>query len=346
MSINPKMWDEDDFVPMSVESKLFWCHLISGYTGGIPGLILGGVSAFADAMRYEHDVIESCLKELSDAKYIEYDKGRRLLRIPSGPRYKKPGNKNVLKGWLRRWKDFPESPLKYRHLKSLYQSGEGRYDKWFNDGWDETFELISGGYSRHMPNGAIVAFENKQGLTGDVNETKEIERSESCGNDLVMVSQSLPPLNVTAPATVTETETSTETTTVSHDVYQRLANEIWQEQEDMCAEIRSGGAGGRALGLMNRAKIDLVYLISERVACGGTIPSVAEDCRHVLAVLGAEAKELKSTKWIDGGHWKESRFNAALSRSIEDVKPKEDVTVGRVEPMEYEDYDKPGMKEW
>ena len=79
MSINPKMWDDPEFIPMTDQAKLLWCHLLTAYSGGVPGLIQGGVATFAEAMRYTTEVAKSSLCQLVEAGFIEYDVSRRLL---------------------------------------------------------------------------------------------------------------------------------------------------------------------------------------------------------------------------------------------------------------------------
>ena len=325
MSINPKMWDDEHYLLLSDQAKLLWCHLLTGYSGGIPGLIQGGVATFADAMRYERAVAESCLAELAVVTFIEYDRSKRLLRIPSGPKYKKPGNANVLKGWLRRWKDLPESALKYRHLDSMRDAGDDR--KWFAAAWSETFgEIKIPEHSRQVPLFKIEQFVEKEVLRNNSNNNGSIERESLTRNKSDMVSDSFPPLHVTETATSTETETSSETSSVSSrgtDVCRELADTIWLEQEEMRAQLRREGIGKdtRSLGLTNPAKAELVHRISEILASGGTIETAAEDCRHVLAVLESEARASRSQRWINGAHWEKKRFNSSMALETGETMP-------------------------
>lgn len=343
MSINPKMWDDKHFVPFSDQAKLLWCHLLTGYSGGVPGLIQGGVGHYAEAMRWDIDKAGLAIRELSQAKFIEYDSAARLLRVPGRPKYAPCTNNNVVKGWLRRWRDLPDSPLKYRHVESVRDAICDR--KWFHSSWDETFGQIKiPESSRQVPLFHYEPVVQNQTLTGNSNDNREMETNEK------QLPAHVPTLNITAPSTVTVTETSTSTSTATSsglDAFRALADEIWQEQEDICSKLRDEGCHGRALGLVNPAKLELLSRISERSAAG-TTESASADCRHVLAVLVAEAREKKTTKWIDGAHWESRRFNMSLARDPGDSAGTEpDVRYGRVEPMDFEDYPKPGEnKDW
>jgi hypothetical protein len=101
------------------------------------------------------------------------------------------------------------------------------------------------------------------------------------------------------------------------DAYRKLADLIWAEQEDARkALIESGiGKGTRGLGLVHPAKSELVRRIAEQ-ATGRSLDDAAADCRHVLAVLVAEARVTKSVTWLNGLHWKAERFAAALAREV------------------------------
>lgn len=134
--IGPALWDEAWFVPLSRDSKLFWCWAKSTDLAPVPGLLRGAVDSFASALRYTHEEMMIALRELIDRGRVEVDDPHRLLRLVDVPR--RPGNPNVLLGWFRRWRALPECDLKYAHIDSLRQSLDG---KW-GDRWMSTFGSV------------------------------------------------------------------------------------------------------------------------------------------------------------------------------------------------------------
>lgn len=338
MSVNPKIWDNRKFVSLSDRGRLLFLHLITGYNGGVPGLIVGGATAYGEALRCSTEDAQMALSELVKSTLVEFDPESRLLRVPGRPKYVPCTNGNVVKGWLRRWRDLPESPLKYRHIESIRAALVKR--KWFASCWEETFGTISiPENSRQVP---LFHFEARE-TPG--RENSEMETNRIPFPDVDSMS------NLTTPATTTTTTTTTDTATTTErrdlDAYRAVADSIWQDQEDLTAELRAEGIDGRPLGMMNPAKVELVHRISERASHGG-IENAELDCRHVLGVLIAEARAKQSTRWIDGAHWESRRFNMALARSVDDVNKPEggDVRYGRVEPGDYASYPEPGAKSW
>lgn len=101
------------------------------------------------------------------------------------------------------------------------------------------------------------------------------------------------------------------------DAYQAAADELWQEQEQAKADMRAAGVDpqSRGLGMVHPAKLELVRRIADQAANGRGLEVAVADCRHVLAVLLAEAKVSRVLRWIDGGHWEPKRFAQLLSQS-------------------------------
>lgn len=307
------MWDDDRFVAMSDQAKLLWLYLITGFTGGVPGLIVGGIGSYSDAMRWDGPTTEKAIAELMSHSFVEYDRAKRLMRVPGGPKYAICTNQNVVKGWLRRWSDFPESPLKYRHIDSIREALISR--AWFEASWAETFGMIKiPESSRQIPlfhYEAVSTITTNQPLSKESNDSGNIDTNEK------EYSECSPRLNLNhSPLTVNRNPLTVNHKPVRPDAYAAMADQIWQEQEDACADLRARcGLDGRALGLVNPAKLELIRRISERTEAG-TLDSAAEDCRHVLAVLLTEAQAKKTTRWLDGAHWESRRFNMALTRKI------------------------------
>jgi hypothetical protein len=235
MSINPKMWDDKHFVALPTDqAKLLWCYLLTGNNDGVPGLIRGGPGTFADAMRWDRAVTVAALDELLKATFIEYDLEARLLRVPGAPKYRGCGNANVLKGWLRRWREVPESPLKYSHVESIRAAAEGK--KFYETGWAETFGPIK----LPEPSKQVPLF-----LLGPAprSETNESEPLNGYPNGSLNGSGMGSETNITATYSGTETETYSETVERERprvaDPIERgmIASELWRLQEELRGEL-------------------------------------------------------------------------------------------------------------
>jgi len=123
-------------------------------------------------------------------------------------------------------------------------------------------------------------------------------------------------------ASETETETRTKTGTErerprADDIVRGLANRLWEAQEELRQELKAEGIGvnarGPGTGVGNPGKLELAHRISEALASGKSIADAEADCRHVLAVLGDEARAKRSVRWLDGQHWNSARFAKSLS---------------------------------
>lgn len=236
MTINPKMWHDRHFVGLSVDAKLLWCFLLTGNNDGVPGLIRGGPGAYSDAMRWDRPTTASALDELIKATFIEYDQHAQLLRVPGAPKYSPCTNANVLKGWLRRWKDVPESPLKYHHIESLRQAAEDR--PWFEEAWSVTFAPIK--VPDHTKQVPLFLISPAKGSIAS-----ESEVLNPLANPLANASERVCETNNTYTDTTTDTYTDTDTSTPSRerprvrDPMERhvFASELWRIQEELRSEL-------------------------------------------------------------------------------------------------------------
>ena len=234
MNISPKMWHDRHFVGLSTEAKLLWCYLLTGNNDGVPGLLRGGLGAYADVMRWDGDAAAGALDELLRAAFIEFDLESQLLRVPGAPSYSPCTNANVLKGWFRRWKDVPESPLKYRHIESIRKALAHR--DWFTDAWEATFGGIKvPEHSRQVP---LFLLGPAPGSDSSENETLN-----GYPNPFTNGSERVCETNITA--TTTDTTTSTTTLTQLEErprvasAIERgmIASELWRLQEELRSEL-------------------------------------------------------------------------------------------------------------
>lgn len=144
--ISPKMWDDERFVALpTADAKLLWCYLLTGPSSGVPGLRVGGPALYADALRADVELVQQSLDTLLRMSLIDYDKRRRLMRIPTAPRQAPCSNQFVVKGWWRAWQELPDCAIKVDHLDSLYAakySPDGKHREWFDSVWSVTFGTV------------------------------------------------------------------------------------------------------------------------------------------------------------------------------------------------------------
>ena len=97
-----------------------------------------------------------------------------------------------------------------------------------------------------------------------------------------------------------------------------IAEQVWQEQEELRRELQLDGIGSdtRGLGMVHPAKNELVHRIGEQLSGGKDAEEALGDCRHVLAVIEHDCREQATLKWLDGGHWKSENFSRAMTRAV------------------------------
>lgn len=140
--VDPRLWDDDKFVELSDDAKLLWLVILTGpQTSYVPGLMTTGIGTLSEVLRKGFERVSEAFQELLKWGLIEHDPKRRVLRVPNAPRYNPPDNPNVLKGWFRVWQSAPESPLKYAHISSIFES-LGDPSPAMKKAWDETFGTV------------------------------------------------------------------------------------------------------------------------------------------------------------------------------------------------------------
>lgn len=121
--IDPRLWDDENFVELTTVEKLLWLYLLTGpHTTSLPGLWIVGIGELVDGLRLPEKSIRAGLDKLQAMRRLVLNPRLRLVRVPNAPRYNRPDNARVLKSWFRMWSDIPECQQKYDHLESLRAS--------------------------------------------------------------------------------------------------------------------------------------------------------------------------------------------------------------------------------
>jgi hypothetical protein len=183
-NIGPQLWDQPGFLRLSESAQLLYIYLLSGPEASlsVPGLVLCGAQSLAEARRCPSDHITRTLDELAGGKWLDLDPDARLIGVPLGPIVTPPGNTNVVKGWWRRWRDLPQSPVKMRHLEPLRQAiCEVR--NW-TAVWGATFGTAL------APSGSLFHEVSKQADKGEVADSKR--DYENAVGDAESLSEGMP----------------------------------------------------------------------------------------------------------------------------------------------------------
>lgn len=298
MSITPSMWHGRDFQSLSWRGQVLWCYLLTTRVE-VPGLLCSNVHTLAGMLRTENNhwpVVEvaQALDEHRRRAWIEIDPDYDMIRIPAGPKYRPPGNPNVLKGWFRRWKELPPSPLKFAHIEQLFDAlPKNQSTPKFFEVWRTTFATIKP-FERLSTPGK--AFDQ-----GELFETTK--KSEN------FVKPSPSAFESTRSGSVSGTGSGTEGAMLSKafpDATRKICEEVWALQEDLRAKIP---------GLRGRAAVDDdLRQISAILEAGHS----RADCEHVLRVYAAQAAaDPKSARYFNGTtNWRPEVFRRALGMPI------------------------------
>ncbi len=318
--IDPGMWDERQFVELTGDSKLLWFYLLTGPEAckSCPGLLQVGIAGLAECLRWATQDTKTSLQQLVGLGWVELDESTRLIRIPKAPHHRKPSNPNVVTGWWRRWKELPESALKYSHIESL-EAVCARFSKT----WANTFggvtvpERFLNGLGNPLE--TLSLLEPIKNIDVGVDETVAQPFLNGCrsyssiGDPRSLIldpetptvyepgpPRSPPPLaEGTHPGVVAEPRQVAEP-------QRQVAEQLWTRQE----ELRRGVPGLQPLSL----DADGVDRVLSCLAFGDWTSDQAE---HVLAVFQADAlRDDDKIRWFNGfANWSPKAFRVALGMS-------------------------------
>lgn len=143
------VFDWPPFYERTMGARNLWLALYASPQSkkGIPGLFHGGVGALSEASRMGAGPAIESLRELVEAGLAEHDERCRVIRMTMLPdKLEKPSNGKVLKMFWNRWMDFPESPIKYRHIAIMHWLCEELLANVkkpeLQKIWDETFGTV------------------------------------------------------------------------------------------------------------------------------------------------------------------------------------------------------------
>lgn len=140
--IEPSMWDDERFAPLSKDAKLAWLCILTGpHTTPLPGLFVCGIGTLSESLRDDFDTVSKAVRELSDAGLIRFNPTTRVMQVPNAPKYNPCANPKVLKGWFTTWKSVPDCAEKYAHIARV-RDALGTSPSWVVEAWAATFGTV------------------------------------------------------------------------------------------------------------------------------------------------------------------------------------------------------------
>jgi hypothetical protein len=141
--IHVQVWGDRRFRELSEGAQRLWFYLLTGpETTSLPGLIVAGKAALAEALGWSAERFLERFGELSAKGMAKADWDARLVWLPNAIRHHRPDNPNIVVGWRDYWDHAPECDLKaeaYRAYRSAIEPlGEG-YAQAFAKGFREPF---------------------------------------------------------------------------------------------------------------------------------------------------------------------------------------------------------------
>lgn len=123
-----RTWGDDKFQrlsPIPACAQGLWLYLLSGpFTTSVPGLVVGGAAAMAEALGWSLKAFQRVWGEIEALGMAKADWKNRLVWLPNGFRHNEPANPNVVLGWRPILVEIADCPLREEIAASLKQSLE------------------------------------------------------------------------------------------------------------------------------------------------------------------------------------------------------------------------------
>lgn len=121
--IDLKMWADAKFRQLSKpqpNAQFLWLYLLTGpFTTIIPGVIIAGPAAMAEALGWSLRLFKQAFDEIIALDMVHVDFEARLIWVPNAVKFNPPASVKVVVGWRKVWDEIPECPLKEMIYKTL-----------------------------------------------------------------------------------------------------------------------------------------------------------------------------------------------------------------------------------
>jgi hypothetical protein len=112
---------------------------------------VAGRAAVAEALEWEIEDFDRCLRELTDQGMVRFDRGTRMWFIPRAINHNPPANPNVVIGWRSAWSLLPEGPMRdeiaaalRKGLLGISEAFSEAFDRALGESSAKTLEKASG----------------------------------------------------------------------------------------------------------------------------------------------------------------------------------------------------------
>lgn len=153
-SLGTNLWNWEPWTKLeSPVSRLLWIALYTSPSAKRlpPGLYSGSINALADESHIDGDSVRKALDDLRGANLIEWDQGRRLVRLTQFPdALERATNGSHLRGWWNAFRTIEVCRLRDSHVTALrWLLEQGVITDKMEEAWQETFGHPTHGVKAH-----------------------------------------------------------------------------------------------------------------------------------------------------------------------------------------------------
>jgi len=136
------VWDNETFRDLSELGKIVWFALLTGpQVTALPGLQRASAASLAETVGSTPQDVADVLRILESKNFIEVDRKRPVIRIPSVSDENTAASPNHIKAWWTRWNEIPSCNIREKHLESLKKNAALTQDT-HAEVWAKTFGTI------------------------------------------------------------------------------------------------------------------------------------------------------------------------------------------------------------
>lgn len=148
--VHVQMWGDAKFRRLSQNAKFLWLYLLTGSdTCPIPGVIVAGRAALAEAVGLSPEAFREAFREASSQGMVKADWEARVVWLPKAVKHNPPESPNVVRSWQTHWELVPECALKGEIYASLSAAMEGKHQA-FREAFRKAFPEGSAQPSRNQ----------------------------------------------------------------------------------------------------------------------------------------------------------------------------------------------------
>lgn len=193
--VSTAMWRDSGFLRLPDDTKLLWCRLLTGpERTSLPGLIVTGRAALAEAMGWEVDRFRiafdplTALKPWSGRPMARADWSACVVWMPRAVYHCTPANPNIVLGWQGPWNLVPECDLKEEARSVL----SVRISELGTDFVRALRRVLGNGFGNRLANGSVNGLGNRSSRASRSESESESESVPESKEDPESIAVSRP----------------------------------------------------------------------------------------------------------------------------------------------------------